>query len=91
MSLIYKMQYLKATDKDIDSVFNIIQNTVKAIYPKYYPSEVVDFFCSFHNRENIAKNIKCGNVDILMVHNQIGHLYKKSRFLYPLMKYCVFM
>lgn len=65
------MEYIKATDINIDCVFNIVQNTVKTIYPKYYPGEVVDFFCELHNRENIARDIGNGNVGILMVGNQI--------------------
>lgn len=65
------MEYIKATDENIDYVFSIVQNTVRSIYPKYYPKEVVDFFCGLHNRENIAKDIGSGNVGILVVNNQI--------------------
>lgn len=65
------MEYIKATDENIDCVFNIVQNTVKTIYPKYYPGEVVDFFCEHHNRENIARDIELGNVGILVVNDQI--------------------
>lgn len=48
------MEYIKATTDNIDCIFKIVQNTVIAIYPKYYPGEVVDFFCALHNRENIS-------------------------------------
>lgn len=65
------MEYIKATKENIDCVFNIVRNTVTTIYPKYYPKEVVDFFCEHHNRENIAKDIESGNVGILVVGNQI--------------------
>lgn len=65
------MEYIKATEENIDCVFNIVQKTVRCIYPKYYPKEVVDFFCELHNRENIAKDIKSQNVEILVVDNQI--------------------
>lgn len=65
------MEYIKATDENIDYVFGIVQNTIQSIYPKYYPKEVVDFFCGLHNRENIAKDIGSGNVGILVVNNQI--------------------
>lgn len=60
------MEYIKATDKNIDDVFNIVQNTVAAVYPHYYPKEVVYFFHELHNRENIAEDIKNGNVGMLM-------------------------
>lgn len=65
------MEYIKATDKNIDCVFDIVQNTVKKVYPKYYPGEVVDFFCELHDRKNIADDIEKGNVGILVVDNQI--------------------
>lgn len=65
------MEYIKATKENLDFVFEIVQNTVKTIYPKYYPKEVVKFFCELHNRENIAKDIENGNVGILLVDGQI--------------------
>lgn len=66
-----KMEYIKATEKDIDIIFDIVQNTVLTIYPKYYPKEVVDFFCQHHSRENISRDIDVGNIRILLVDNQI--------------------
>lgn len=65
------MEYIKATNKNIDCVFNIVQNTVTTIYPKYYPKEVVDFFSEHHSKENIAMDIENGNVGILVDNNQI--------------------
>lgn len=65
------MEYRKALEKHIDNVFNIVQNTVTTVYPKYYPKEVVDFFCQLHSRENITKDIKNGNVGVLVVDNRI--------------------
>lgn len=29
----------------------VVQQTIKAVYPKYYPAEVVDFFCELHSKE----------------------------------------
>lgn len=65
------MQYKKASEEHTDIIFNIVQNTVTTIYPKYYPKEVVDFFCQLHSRENITRDIENGNVGILVVDNQI--------------------
>ncbi|MBO5293477.1 MAG: GNAT family N-acetyltransferase [Lachnospiraceae bacterium] len=65
------MEYRKATDENIDCVCDIVQITVRTIYPKYYPGEVVDFFCELHSRENIAKDIETGNAGILVVDHQI--------------------
>lgn len=48
-------------------VFELVQKTVKTIYPKYYPTEVVDFFCEHHNFAAIEEDVKAGNVSVLVV------------------------
>ncbi len=60
------MEYIKATDIDCEQIYKIVQDTVTAVYPKYYPKEVVDFFCALHSRENIAKDITNGKVGVLV-------------------------
>ena len=66
-----RMEYIKSTRENLDCIFDIVQNTVNTIYPKYYPKEVVDFFCKHHSRDNIAKDIEKGNAGVLVVDNQI--------------------
>ena len=61
------MEYIKAIEKDIDAVYELVQETVKTIYPKYYPKEVVDFFCGHHCKENIVRDVEEGQVGILVV------------------------
>ena len=65
------MDYIKATEKDIEQILMIVQDTIQTIYPKYSPKEVVDFFCELHCRENIAEDIKNGFVGILRNDNMI--------------------
>lgn len=60
------MEYIRAATKHIEDIFNLVQNTIISVYPKYYPKEVVDFFCRYHNKENILKDIKTGCVGILI-------------------------
>lgn len=43
------MEYIKATSDMVESIYNILHTTIKTIYPKYYPKEVVDFFCNHHS------------------------------------------
>lgn len=74
--LIYKMWrkimiYELAKPEDVQAVYDVVQNTIKTIYPKYYPSEVVDFFCELHSRETIAKDIENGYVSVLKIHGNI--------------------
>lgn len=44
------MEYIKATEKDIDAVYELVKDTIKTIYSKYYPTEVVDFISQKENR-----------------------------------------
>ena len=59
------MEYIKAAESDTEEILMIVQDTIRAIYPRYYPQEVVDFFCELHSRENICKDIAAGFVGVL--------------------------
>lgn len=58
------MEYIKANEKDTEQIVMLVQDTIRAIYPKYYPKEVVNFFCELHCKENISKDIENGQVGI---------------------------
>ena len=59
------MEYIKATEKDIEQILMIVQNTIQEIYPIYYTKEVVNFFCKLHCKESISEDVKNGLVGIL--------------------------
>lgn len=59
------MEYLKATAEMADAIHNILHTTIRTVYPKYYPGEVVDFFCRHHSREHILEGIASGNMGVL--------------------------
>ena len=63
--------YIKATEKDGERIFELVQNTIRTIYPKYYPQEVVTFFCELHSRAAICEDIQKGYVGILVEGRQI--------------------
>lgn len=63
----HDIRYIKAEIEDAETVFKMVQNTIISIYPKYYPKEVVDFFCDLHSKERIANDIIDGNVRLLMI------------------------
>ena len=65
------MEYIKATSKEADQIYELVQDTIRAIYPKYYPREVVDFFCEHHSLENVIGDIECGLVGILLCDDKI--------------------
>lgn len=65
------MQYRKATPTDTDQIFHLVQHTITTIYPRYYPKEVVDFFCAHHSREKIVQDIEKERVNVLRVENHV--------------------
>lgn len=65
------MIYELATIEDLQAVYDVVQHTIKTIYPKYYPAEVVDFFCTLHNRDAILKDIENGYVGVLKADGKI--------------------
>ncbi len=65
------MEYIKATEQDLRHIVALVQETIRTIYPKYYPKEVVDFFCELHCQENIFEDIKAGLVGVLKKDGEI--------------------
>ena len=61
----------KADLCDTKTVRAITEQTINSIYPKYYPKEVVDFFCQLHCLENIRKDVEDGRVGVLKIDNEI--------------------
>lgn len=59
------MEYIKATKKDAEKIYDLVQATIRTVYPKYYPKEVVDFFCEHHSFEKITADIEDGLVGVL--------------------------
>ena len=60
------MKYITATSDLADAVYNVLHTTIQSIYPKYYPREVVDFFCSHHSKEHVLAGIVTGNMGVLL-------------------------
>lgn len=65
------MEYIKATSDMVESIYNILHTTIKTIYPKYYPKEVVEFFCNHHSKEHILEGIASNNMRVLIDDNII--------------------
>lgn len=65
------MNFYKAQVCNADDIYQLLQDTIKTIYPAFYQKEIVEFFCSLHSKDNILKDIECGNTYILIDNNQI--------------------
>lgn len=60
------MEYITAVSDMADAICNVLHTTIQTIYPKYYPKEVVDFFCQHHSKEHILDGIASGNMGVLV-------------------------
>ena len=56
-----------ANEFDFEYVKRITQTTIKAVYPKYYPSGAVQFFSNHHSDDRIRADIVVGIVFLIEV------------------------
>jgi len=62
-----------ANEFDFEYVKRITQTTIKAVYPKYYPSGAVQFFCDHHSDDKILEDIKANRVYLIEnEENEVG-------------------
>ncbi|MGN0909241.1 MAG: GNAT family N-acetyltransferase [Succinivibrio sp.] len=55
----------RAEAGDAQRVFDLVQETIREVYPLYYPAAVVGFFSSLHSPEAVSADIAGGNVLVL--------------------------
>lgn len=61
-----EMNIRKAEQKDLAAVKEIVQTTIREVYPKYYPAGAVEFFSEHHSDEKIIRDIDAGIVYLLV-------------------------
>ena len=61
------LEYIKASEEFAPQITNLVQETIAAVYPKYYPKEVVDFFAGLHCEDAVREDIRNGNIRMLLV------------------------
>ena len=66
-----KIDYIKADCRYAEKICSPVQSTIREVYPKYYPKEIVEFFCGLHNLENISRDISDGQVYVLIINGEI--------------------
>ena len=59
------MKIIQAAADDFETVQQITQETIRAVYPRYYPAGAVEFFCRHHSDESIRGDIASGKVYLL--------------------------
>lgn len=65
------MKIVKATRDDLDTVRSVTQDTIREVYPKYYPQGAVRFFAEHHSDDRIISDIEEGNVFLLLTDDDI--------------------
>lgn len=60
-----------ATINDRETVHRLAQETISAIYPRYYPRGAVDFFLNHHHPEAIQRDIEKGLVYLATDENDV--------------------
>ncbi|MCI8668668.1 MAG: GNAT family N-acetyltransferase [Lachnospiraceae bacterium] len=65
------MEYRLAEPEEKKDIYEIVQDTIKKVYPRYYLMEIVDMFFEFHNEQNIGEDIENGNTYVLLENNRI--------------------
>ena len=65
-------RYVPAMPADTDAIFMLVQSSIRAVYPRYYPPQVVAFFLRLHSRAAIAADIAAGQVGALYLNGQLA-------------------
>lgn len=60
-----------ATINDRETVHRLAQETISAIYPRYYPRGAADFFLNHHHPESIRRDIEKGLVYLATDENDV--------------------
>ena len=55
----------RAAPEESDIITELVRETIKAVYPKYYPAGAVEFFLAHHKSEKIASDIEAGKVYVI--------------------------
>lgn len=66
------MKYITAAPDMVNEIYDVLHTTIKTVYAKYYPKEVVEFFCQHHSKEHILDGIASGNMGVLVSDNVIA-------------------
>lgn len=85
------MDFQLASKNNLEQVYELVQETIRKVYPKYYLPEIVDMFREYHSREHVLQDITARNTYILWVgdtivgtgtiqENHITRVYVRPRF-----------
>lgn len=64
------MKITLATADFFETVRSIVDSTIKTVYPRYYPEDVVSFFLQYHSDESIRDDISSGKVYLVTANQE---------------------
>lgn len=64
------MKILPALSEQCETVYELAQQTIREVYPRYYPKGAVDFFLTHHSMEHIRQDILAKCVYLLVTADQ---------------------
>lgn len=83
------MNIIKASANHLNKVKEITCETIKEIYPHYYPKGAVDFFLAHHSEDNILNDITDGIVFLVEDSgNSVGTVTIKGKLQNNTKRYC---
>lgn len=60
------MDFQLANKNNLEQVYELVQETIQSVYPKYYLPEIVDMFSEYHCKEHVLQDILARNTYILL-------------------------
>lgn len=65
------MEYAAAAESQVDELYELVQRTIRAVYPRYYPQAVVESFCGLHSRDAIAADVAAEREGVVLVDGRV--------------------
>lgn len=72
------MKIRKANISDLLKIQKLVTDTIRMVYPHYYPQGAVDFFLAHHSEENISADIAQKYVYVCEDENIVGTITVKA-------------
>ncbi len=60
------MEFKLANKNNLEQVYELVQETIKSVYPKYYLPEIVEMFSEYHSRDHVLQDILARNTYVLL-------------------------
>lgn len=65
------LEYRRAEAEYVEALYQLVQHTIRQVYPRYYPRGIVEFFSALHTKERIAADVDNGLVRSLFVDGRL--------------------